>query len=110
MHPREWVSLRLRALSSSWLTALKSARFDSPQRCIQGDRAENLLDVVKEHEENALRDTHSLRCILVTTSHRVWRCFPFLHAYVAVVGPYRSVLRIGLYGPGSADHPPWRCI
>jgi len=26
-------------------------------------------------------------CILVTSSHRVWLCFPFLHAYLAAVGP-----------------------
>ena len=71
---------------------------------------ERFCDAVNQDEESALRDTHSLGCILVTSSHRIWLCFPSLHADLAVVGPYRSVLRIGLYGPVSADHPPWRCI
>jgi len=88
----------------------RTSRLDPVERTSEASQTERFFNAVNQDEENALRDTHSLGCILVTSSHRVWLCFPFLHAYLAVVGPYRSVLRIGLYGPVSADHPPWRCI
>jgi len=100
MHPREWVSLRA-LYSSSWTTS--TSRLDPPERTSEASQIERFFNAVNQDEESALRDIHSLGCIFVTSSHRVWLCFLFLHTYLAVVGPYRSVLRIGLYRLSPAD-------